>query len=209
MVELEAAAAKAAADAAMKAQLDALRDERMQSEQARKRRLLEQHRAKQARLEMEMLHAKERELQAQQEADALQAELNKERVEVRRDMLAAKEAARREREAAARREQELLQERLTQLAQSTPYFDRIDALVPDREHVLQHTRATEEYSRLGQAHAAFLAAGGDVTKLVGTGDKSDLAVHRLQERGVFMKEGCVEWFLCVCVCPFFALIFVS
>ena len=39
------------------------------------------------------------------------------------------------------------------------------------------------------AAAEFLANDGDVRKLVGSGDKSDLAVHRMQERGFFIVDG--------------------
>ena len=60
---------------------------------------------------------------------------------------------------------------------------------PDRERVLSHTNASERYSALGNAHAQFLAAQGDVSKLVGSGDKSDLTQHRLEERGHFFTGG--------------------
>jgi hypothetical protein len=80
---------------------------------------------------------------------------------------------------------------------------------PDPERTRAHTIASQLAAQLGISHAGtdtstdvrlvfsqlqcvvaeFIACGGDVRQLVGTGDKSDLAQHRLAERGFFMTEG--------------------
>lgn len=118
-----------------------------------------------------------------------QKAVNEERVAFREDAFADKlEAARRRREEEAAQEAER-EARLQAIAMQVPYRAAVDEIVPDPARTRSHTFTSQTAAELGVCHAEFLAGGGDVRALVGSGDKSDLAQHRLHERGFFMADG--------------------
>lgn len=185
----EEAAERAALMAAVEAEIAALEAKKVQAQEIAKKNRLEEWR----------LEERERKLQQELSSAVSAAEqalvqeqlraVNKERVAVRDAMLVDKAELRKLEEQRAEEEEALRIKRLEAIAHSVPYRERLDDIAPDPERTRSHTVASETAAAIGISHAEFLANDGDVRALVGSGDKSDLAVDRLSTRGYFVTDG--------------------
>ena len=130
--------------------------------------------------------AAERRREAQEAAAkaAEQAAVNAQRVEVRERMYQNKV----EEHVNLQRERELeaqaRKRRVDALAKQTPYYDKLAAMKPDFDHVLQHTKATKIAEEIGRFHSELLKreAEGGVTD-------DALVQHRIAEKGLFAPTG--------------------
>merc|ERR1712079_560113 len=135
-------------------------------EMAAKRDMVFKAQVEAAEKELERLKAKELEELELARVKMIEAAANAERVAYREDQLEVKRYERMEELERAQREREEAEARLEALAKSVPYRERIDKLEMDFERVSSHTTASEHAAAIGKSHAEFLAANGDVRKLV-------------------------------------------
>lgn len=203
LARVRQAEAEAAAEAAMEA---ALRSERETGRREEASEALRRWRARAEALRARQAAAEAAEAEAAEEAEAGGRAAREERVAERREQLEAKrlrrEQLRLETEAACTARASALEE----LKRALPYAEALAGMERDAARLESHTTSTAMAAAIGNAHAAFLKAGGGALRAVpidtgadealgGVGGDEERAAHRARlerlvaERGLYSQHG--------------------